>query len=325
MKQRHIHILLFRFFEKKCSKEIKDNFGSWLIQEEDKQEKEEVMLDIWNSLPVTPNLSSMHELNRVNQRIHKQNKFTLHRWVAAVAIILLPLIGGLATFMVKNTGEKAVNVNMTEHFVAYGNRKHLVLPDGSSVWLNAGSLLVYPEGFEGRTRMLFLSGEAHFTVAKDAEKPFIVKTNYIEIEALGTIFSVESYPDADKTVTILESGKVQVNDKERLLDAEILNPDEQLVYSHKNNSFTKNHVDAEHLSSWINGYVIFQEENLGNIFHTLEKRYNVKINYDNNKFASATYTVRFHPDETLKETLEILKQIEVSFTYKIKGKDVFID
>jgi ferric-dicitrate binding protein FerR (iron transport regulator) len=211
-----------------------------------------------------------------------------------------------------------------ECFVPNGGRKQITLPDGSVVWLNAGSLLVYPDAFNAGSRTVFLSGEGRFTVTKDESKPFIVKTNYIDVEVLGTVFNLQAYPGSDKTTTILETGKVRINDRSGLQIPVILQPNEQLVYNHMTHSFRKSNVDAAHIYSWTDGYLVFQQENLKNIIQSLERRYNVKINYSDSKFADMTFTVRFHSGETLEEALEILKQIGVNFKYKIIDHDVYI-
>jgi ferric-dicitrate binding protein FerR (iron transport regulator) len=244
--------------------------------------------------------------------------------VAVAAIIILPLLGVVTTTLYyKQTEVVSHDIKMIECFVPNGERKQLILPDGSSVWLNAGSILIYPEIFSD-TRTLYLSGEGNFTVTEDKVKPFIVKTNYIDVEALGTIFNIHSYPDEDETTTMLESGRVRVDDKTGTSGSVILNPNEQLVYNHVDASFKKSNVDVSRLSTWTEGYLIFQQETLGNIFRSLERRYNVKINYNDSKFTSMTFTVRFHAEETLEEALEVLKRIGVDFKYKIINNDVYV-
>lgn len=214
-------------------------------------------------------------------------------------------------------------MHMVECFVPNGERKQVILPDGSIVWLNANSVLIYPEKF-GKTRTLFLSGEGHFTVTKDKERPFIVKTNYLNVEALGTVFDVHSYPEESETTTILESGCVRVDDKIGSSGSVILHPNEQLTYNHADASFLKSYVDASRLSTWTKGYLIFQQETLANIFRALERQYKVKINYNDTKYASMTFTVRFHARESLEEALDVLKRIGVNFKYKIVDNDVYI-
>jgi len=322
MQKKNIYTLLTRFFENDFPKEVQNRFAAWFIRKEQEAEKKEILEDIWNSLPLTTDLTSLNELKRVNKRIHSDSRFSL-RWVAVIAAaILLPLLGGVTTLHIMET-KLNKDSQMVECFVPYGERRFLTLSDGSTVWLNAGSLLLYPKSF-GENRTLYLSGEGNFTVARDEEKPFIVKTNFLVVEALGTVFNVRSYPDEEETTTVLESGKVKVDDNAGVPGSFILLPNEQLVYNHTDSSFTKHIVDASRLNTWTEGFLIFQKETLGNIFRSLERKYNIRISYNDSKFSRMTYTVRFHAEDTLEDALEILKQIGVDFKYKIEDSNVYI-
>lgn len=323
MHKKNINTLLTRFFERQFSKEVNKRFGLWLIQPRQAEEKEGALNEIWDSLPEMTDLTSFAELKKVNRRIHSGSSRLYRRLAAVAAIIILPLLGVVTTAWYYKQANVSQPVKMLESFALNGERKKLLLSDGSIVWLNAGSVLIYPETF-GETRTLYLSGEGHFSVAKNKEKPFIVKTNYIDVEALGTDFNVQAYPDEYETTTILKSGKVKVEEKNGTAGAIIMSPNEQLVYNHTDASFKKSNVDANRLNSWTEGYLIFQRESLGNIFRALERRYNVKLNYNDSQLASMTYTVRFHGEETLEEALSILQQIGVGFKFKIKNKDVYI-
>lgn len=323
MEKKHIHTLLTRFFENDFPKEVRNRFAAWFVKEEQTSEKDDVLEKIWNALPATTDFSSYAELKKVNKRIHFETSPFYRRLAVAAAIIILPLLGIVTATWYYKHADSLHDMQMIECFVPNGERRQVALPDGSTVWLNANSVLIYPEKF-GKTRTLFLSGEGHFTVAKDKERPFIVKTNYLNVEALGTVFNVHSYPEENETTTILESGSVRVDDKIGSSGSIMLNSDEQLVYSHADASFQKYHVDASRLSSWTKGYLIFQQETLETIFRTLERHYNVKINYNDTKFANMTFTVRFHARESLEEALTVLKRIGVNFKYKIVNNDVYI-
>ena len=323
MEKRHLHTLFSRFFGNDFPKEVRNRFAAWFIREEQADEKEEVLEDIWNSLPETIDFTSYAELKKVNKRIHPENNSFYRRLAVIAAIIVLPLLGIVTTTWYYKYAGISSDMHMVECFFPNGERKQVILPDGSIVWLNANSVLIYPEKF-GKTRTLFLSGEGHFTVTKDKERPFIVKTNYLNVEALGTVFDVHSYPEESETTTILESGCVRVDDKIGSSGSVILHPNEQLTYNHADASFLKSYVDASRLSTWTKGYLIFQQETLANIFRALERQYKVKINYNDTKYASMTFTVRFHARESLEEALDVLKRIGVNFKYKIVDNDVYI-
>ena len=137
-------------------------------------------------------------------------------WIKYAAVIALMLLTGAATFFVTDRLQPVRHVEMAELFVPYGESRQVILPDGSQVWVDAGSLLVYPKDFtDTETRTVYLTGEASFTVRKNTEKPFIVKTTYLDVQALGTVFTVASYPADSCTSTILEEGSVKVDGKGR--------------------------------------------------------------------------------------------------------------
>ena len=85
-----------------------------------------------------------------------------------------------------------------EQFVPSGKRERITLPDGSEVWLNSGTLLLYPSAFIGQSREIYLVGEGYFKVRKRPEQPFIVRTKAMRVQVLGTEFNLSAYPDQEK-------------------------------------------------------------------------------------------------------------------------------
>jgi ferric-dicitrate binding protein FerR (iron transport regulator) len=214
---------------------------------------------------------------------------------------------------------------MMQCFVPYGEQKSIQLPDGSVVWLNAGSLLVYPSEFTGNVRSLYLSGQAEFTVVKNKKKPFIVKTNHIEVEALGTVFSVTSFPGDNTTKAILEEGSIRVGVDKQKFENRVLVPNQQLTYAHNSGKITVASIDAKQQAKWKEGYLIFQGATLEEIYKDIERRHNVSISYDNQQFEKGKYNVKFMPNETVEEKLEELRELIPGFNYKIKGNSIYIN
>lgn len=110
-----------------------------------------------------------------------------------------------------------------------GARSQVVLPDGSKVWLNAGSSLDYPKQFNGKTRAVQLQGEAYFEVTKNAAQPFIVHTKTFDIKVLGTGFNVRAYPGEDSAVTSLVHGSVEVITGGKEKRSILLKPNEKIT------------------------------------------------------------------------------------------------
>ncbi|MDR0430962.1 MAG: FecR family protein [Tannerellaceae bacterium] len=328
MGNKYISSLIRKFFENDLPKEICDKFHFWFVESEFRYEKTNAMLHLWNDCPEGQTEETKEELKKNRKRITAhENKRTisLFKHISQIAAILLLSLLSTA-IMYYNLKDKTIikEIELTECFVPYGECKYLLLPDSSEVWLNSGSLLIYAKTFEGETRTLFLNGEANFNVAKNPEKPFIVKTESMEIEALGTTFNILSYPEDETSITTLESGKVKILTRHESIQAVILSPNEQLIYNKTNKSFEKKKVNAEKYARWKDGFLTFQGASFDEIVKTTERKFEVTINYEVNRFSGRTFTVRFLPEEGIDDMLTILKDI-VGFKYRKKGNIIYIN
>lgn len=327
MKQTFRHRLILKFFENDVSKEIQRRFHQWFMAEGSYDEKRKAMSDIWENHTADEDDQLKLDLSRLYKRIDQHEKrrviLSYQRLLRVAAFLLLPLLGGLFTYYLKQDKLIIRDPELVECFVPYGERRHIVLSDGSEVWVNAGSLLVYSREFQGDTRTLLLNGEAYFNVAKNPDKPFIVKTESMDVEAIGTSFNVQSYPDAGNCVTTLETGKVKIHTKEKELEPYILLPDEQLIYSRASRSVSKKKVDANKHTTWKLGYLVFQGNTFDDIMKAIERNYGVTVHYNSDKFSGRFFTMRFSPDEELEQVFEVIKNI-ADLTYTIKGNIIYI-
>ena len=328
MNTKQISLLIKKFFRESLPKEVQNKFRQWLITPDNAEEKESVLLDLWNTIPSQADESTIQDLQLLRQKIGDsvslKSKKTNIRYITRIAaMIAIPLICSFLTYFL--TREYSVkNVNMIECFVPYGEKQLVILPDSSRVWVNSGSMLIYPEKFTGDTRTIYLSGEANFSVTKNPDKRFIVSTNNLNIEALGTVFNVQAYLDLPKITTTLEEGKIKVETKTGTKQSLILMPNEQVIYDNKSQRLIRKTIDAKRVALWKDGYLIFQEASFGDILHAIEKRYDVTVQFDSGKYEGRTFTVRFSPEETLPETLDILKEIIRDFNYVIKKNTIYI-
>ena len=233
-------------------------------------------------------------------------------------------MGALFTWLILDTPQDPEQ--LIECFVPKGEKaKQIFLPDGSEVWVNAESRLIYPNTFKGDTRTLFLNGEANFKVSRDKKKPFIVKTATLDIEALGTTFNVESYSNSPQTIATLEEGKIKVSTKDSIPHETILSPNEQFIYDRDTHSREINIVDAQRLSNWKEGQLYFKNAPFGKLVKTIERKYNVTILYDQEKYKNNKLTVKFDHDETIDEVLSILEGILQNMKYKKNNDIIFIN
>jgi transmembrane sensor len=165
-----------------------------------------------------------------------------------------------------------------------GGQYQVLLSDGTKVWLNAVSSLHFPATFPGKERTVELTGEGYFEVAKDASKPFIVKTNELSIEVLGTHFNTNAYNDeADIKVTLLE-GSVKVSVVSGQLS--VLKPGQQAVFTHSarspsdNSQLTTHPTAVEEAIAWKEGFFQFSGADLPLIMRQISRWYDVEIIYE---------------------------------------------
>ena len=180
----------------------------------------------------------------------------------------------------ESTSKKNKN-EMNQLIVPYGKTSEILLSDGTKIYLNAGSRLIYPDAFQGKDREVFLVGEAYFEVHKDPTHPFIVQTTDINVEVLGTHFNVSAYPSDNVYETTLAEGKVRIrrNDAglfEKPID---LVPNEMAAYNRNSQETKVRQVDVENYILWKDGMLKFDSADFNRITRKLERFYNIRINF----------------------------------------------
>lgn len=319
--------LISFYFTNKPSKKGDRLFRQWLIDDAESDQKEQAMEVLWNEVDARADHTTLHDLESVRAKIDlleyaKRPPF-IFRLGKVAAIIAIPLLFSLATY--HYTKEYyLINSAVIECSTAYGESKQITLPDGTLVWLSPGSIISYPKQFLGSERNVSLNGEASFKVAKDPDKRLIVKTNNMEVEALGTVFSVVGYRDLSKTTVTLEEGKVRVGVLSDKATSVFLLPNEQVVYDSKVGIIERRKVDAQRIALRKDRYLVFQKASFVEILHAIEKKYGVVFNYDSTKYEGRFFTLKFTPDESLQSMLEVLREVNKDFHFKIKDKTIFV-
>ncbi|NKI26930.1 DUF4974 domain-containing protein [Arenibacter sp. 6A1] len=205
--------------------------------------------------------------------------------------------------------------------VPYGKTFGIALSDGSKVTLNAGSQLKYPVHFvKGKKRSVILNGEAYFDIAKDAERPFVVNTQDMDIQVLGTKFNVTSYTQDEKTYTVLVEGKVAAISKLQENDSIVLNPN-QRVFFHEGYLMQES-VKIEKYVGWLSGQLVFIDDSFDVIAHKLERKFDLKIINKYPALDEITITATFK-DQDMHEILKTF-QTYLPFKYTIKNGAVTI-
>jgi len=198
--------------------------------------------------------------------------------------------------------------------IPYGNQSRVVLSDNTVVWLNAGSRLVYPTLFKGKTREVLLYGEAYFEVAKNPGKPFIVKTSDLEIKVLGTKFDVSAYDEDNVIQTVLKEGSVSIRrNGANFFEKDIVIKPNQLASFDKTNSDLKIHeVDADYYTLWTEGLMSFDEIDFSRVIKKVERYYNISINFSDPKTENMRISGKLDLKQGRNEMMEYLEKVSLS-------------
>jgi ferric-dicitrate binding protein FerR (iron transport regulator) len=199
-------------------------------------------------------------------------------------IISDPLVAAAPEMKIIQTGSNPVETTT------------VLLPDGSTVKMNAGSKLEYPSQFSGDNRKVKLSGEAYFEVIHDASHPFIVELNGAEVEDLGTSFNISAYPGKEKVEVNVTSGSVRLRELNIKKDA-VLGAGWNGKYIKGKGSILVSKELSPNYLSWLTREVSFHHTPLSTVFESLENIYHVKIEYRNPEIAGIPYTANFEKFE----------------------------
>jgi ferric-dicitrate binding protein FerR (iron transport regulator) len=273
-------------------------------------------------------------------------------WLAAASVTGLLFLAGRYLLFPSATTAQSENVIVAQR----GTKSKLLLPDGTQVWLNSDSRIIYANSFNDTIREVRLEGEAYFDVVKDVKRPFIVHTSGINIRVLGTAFNVKSYPQEPTIEATLVRGLIEVEKNNQPQSSRILlKPNEKLVYNkqmdqlqsasnpaavHSGTEQTaasvakpetilistlprnlSDSVRAE--TSWVYGKLIFEAERFSELAPRMERWFNIRIRFRDEKVANYRFTGVFQ-DENIGDALHAL-QLTASFTYTETGNEIWID
>lgn len=216
---------------------------------------------------------------------------------------------------IKITGNKEALTEsaMNQIIIPYGKQSEVTLSDGTHIWLNSGSQLSYPSEFKKESREVYLVGEAFFDVKSNAAQPFYVITREFKIKVIGTRFNVCAYDNDRMIQTVLQRGKISAG-KNTLFAATVdLLPGERIVYDKESHEISKDKVNVEFFTSWINGYLYFENQPISEIFKKLERQYNQKI-----KAETGLENITFSGKLDLKnKLLDVLENISFASSLRV--------
>ena len=253
----------------------------------------------------------------------KQSYKWYRTWsVAAVAIVLL----GLITVTAYWQGSRQIQSNFSDIVVEapLGSKTKLTLPDGSTVWLNAGSKMVYSQGFGVSDRRLAFQGEGYFEVEKNDEMPFLVQTHDVNVTVVGTKFNFRNYPEDEEAVVELLEGKVALENQLKEEAVRYLSPNEKMVLHKATGEMDITSTKVKEATLWTENILLFDEDLLPDIVRELERSYHVQIEIENEDLKQTRFYGQFNQlEQNIYDVLDMLSETG-KLKYHEEGKVIYL-
>lgn len=320
-------IFLLSYLRGECNDEEAGRVEAWC---KEVPENRKVLEQLYYTLFVGDRVAMMNavdteaSLDKFKSAVREKEKKTRRKnmslcWgrystVAAAFLAGLVFAGGVTWGLVSN------KLSDYEVLTVAGQRAQTVLPDGSKVWLNASSKLVYHNSFWSSDRQVDLSGEAYFEVAHDKHAPFIVNSKQIKTCVLGTKFNVRAREEENRVVTTLLQGLVRVDSPRTEENGYLLKPGQTLnVNTDTYQAELIEYNQPTDVLLWINGKLMFKQHSLLEITNVMEKLYDIKFVYEDDALKTERFTGEFSTDSTPDDILNVLMHTN-HFDYKKNGR-----
>lgn len=262
-------------------------------------------------------ISKFRKDNKFSNRINFY-KYAFRISVVAIVFLLCGISSLFFLWQSERTAAEAVE-EYKEYVVEVpdGAKSKITFPDGSVVWLNAGSKVTYDSNFAKESRNVELTGEGYFEVSKNKELPFVVNTGKLTVKVLGTKFNLKSYEEDLEVKVTLKEGAVKVGDF--LTDAApvVLKPNQRFTFKKMTQTMQVDSVDASHIENWRNGAMTFDKVSLEEIAKELRRLYNIPIRIESDKLKHIVYYSDFQENVSIEKVLEILSSGD-KFRYEVK-------
>lgn len=238
-------------------------------------------------------------------------------WWKVAAVFLITLF----RILFYNSFYDSRDLGMAQVITQAGQRSQTVLPDGTKVWLNPGTRLAYDLNKWGDTRGIQLSGEAYFEVTHNEKMPFVVNTQGVDIQVLGTSFNVRSYEAEKRVETTLVEGRVLVSLQEEKKGV-ILKPGEKLVYSTQDKGLDKSRIDPQAVLAWRDGKLVFKRTPFSQFIGKIEQYYDVTVEYNPEDFVGIHYSGTLD-NLKIEQVFEVIN-VTIPLNYRINNDSIQI-
>jgi ferric-dicitrate binding protein FerR (iron transport regulator) len=302
MSRNDIEALLDRYLNGGASPEEIERVETWLNnngnqnsewQQLDKADKDQWLSGLFNEIRDTISKPKVIALPPRNP---------LWKYIAAAAAVLAIFFTAYLEWPVLQN--RLHSVSLTALHVPVNQKKQVTLADGSRIWINAGSELKYPGVFNGKTREVYLAGEAYFDIQHDVSKPFIIHTGKVITTVLGTAFNIKEDKNQHTVVVTVTRGKVSVANGNEPLG--IITPNQQISFNTDNNQHSQVNVDAKQAIAWQENDIHFDDITFADAAKQLQQRFKVKINFANEKIKNCRFTGTALEGQKLDSILKVI-------------------
>lgn len=338
---------------------IEDTLMEWLCENPERNEAYTEYLDIWNAVAIrrksedyNRNIAwdTIKKQIRVKEeeRLKKRNRAIIYLSIAASIASLIAI--GTNRSLDRSVNRK--NITYQEMHVPYGSRSEITLPDGTQVWLNAGTSIRYSNAYNLDNREVWMEGECYFKVTPGMDMPFVVDAPGLRVVALGTEFNIKAYPEEKSVETTLVQGRIEVltsarekENKKRIVltsgqtaffdkistlmppGRNAPDPESRFDESPFDEVITdikeiRNNPSPELQTSWKEGKLIAQKERLSSLARKLERRYNVTIEFADTSSENYIFSGVL-VNETMEQVLHIIR-LTSPVQYSVEGSVITI-
>lgn len=274
--------IINKYLNHSATETEKKQLLQWLEEKEENRRSFKKTYDLWlhTDASLTDDIEVEKAFSRLKRRIlssrNKKRMLFESRHLVRIAVAALLLFSaGYVGYMMRGK-QNSQAITFYQLLTGTNGKGEYRLPDGSIVWLNANSMLKYPQTFTGKKREVYLEGEALFEVQKNADNPFVVKTGGMNIEVLGTRFLVNNHPQKNIVETVLINGCVEVSG-DYFNKTQRMQPGEIITYNKQTQVINRSNVNANDYTNWIHSKLVFDKTNLEQVIINLEKWFGVEI------------------------------------------------
>lgn len=358
-----IKALFISYLEKSISKADEEILVQWINSNPGSLKEWSELKKLWNLVNIADRFNDQQLekewqllLNKIENNRQPQKKLMFWYWLPRVAAVFL--LGAVFSLAVSYSVYNKANSKLVfqEITTPKGAKSKLTLPDGSTVWLNAGSSVKYSNQFGLKQREIFLTGEAFFNVVSNKKKAFVVLASDLRIKAYGTSFNVKSYPDENTVEATLIEGSIGIKRlglKNKKNDEVILEPNQRVVYykpasvtdeidnviekeenninleplqgekeTQKLTYMISKGIDPQPFTSWKDGTLFINSETLELLAVKLERKYDMKIHFENENLKKLKFTGSLQ-NETIEQVIEAIG-IAAHINYKIDEREIWL-